>query len=133
MKAFGFVLRMYSYLFHFLLSLFLLGLWIVSASSSAKLTLGMLPFKEENVLTAVLVLGLVGLISVILAVTGIFRYLLPLWAAVVVYLMLKGFFLSSYGFGSADAFKTAACLFVGALLAFIGGLFVLGKSRPRRV
>lgn len=133
MKAFGFVLRAYSYLFHFVLSLFLLGLWVVSASSHSKLRLGMLPFKEENTLTAVLVLGLVGLISVILAVTGIFRYMFPLWTAVVAYLMAKGFFLSAYSFGSADSFRTAVWLFAGALIALLGGLLVLVKSRPRRI
>jgi len=80
-------------------------------------------------LTAILTLSIIGLVSTALAVTGIFRYLFPIWTAVVLWMMLSGYFLSTYTFANADAFRNAVLLTVGALIALLGGLSVLRKKR----
>jgi hypothetical protein len=131
-KVLGFLLRVFSYLFHLTLSLFLLGLGLLSSSAHQPLKLaGLLPFTDENLLRGVFSLAIVGLVSTILAITNIFKYLFPLWTVVVLYLMVKGFIFSTFSFSGADSFKTALWLMGGALLALIGGLWVLKPRRGR--
>jgi len=125
LRAFGLLLRLYSYLFLFVVSLFFLGLGIVSAFTSTPLHLDALGFKPESATAIVLLLGLAGLLSVILAITRIFKYLFPLWAAVVVWLMFKGFFLSAATFAGPSSFRWAIALTLGAVGAFFGALWAL--------
>ncbi len=131
MRAFGFLLRTWSYLFHFILSLFLFGLALVAATSHQHLKLGMLPFTDEDMLKGLFTLAIVGLLSTLFAATRIFKYLFPVWTAIVLYLMAKGFFLSPYSFPNASSFKGALWLTFGALGAFFGGLWVLKPRRGR--
>ena len=130
LRAFGLLLRLYSYLFLLAVSLFFLGLGIISASTSTPLHLDALGFKPENATAAVFLLGLGGLISVGLAITRVFKYLFPLWAATVVWLMFKGFFLSSVTFSGPSTFRWAIALTLGAVGAFFGALWTLNpRSR----
>jgi uncharacterized membrane protein YkvI len=130
LRAFGLLLRFYSYLFHLAVSFFLLGLGIVSAASSTPLHLDAFGLPAEKALLGVFVLGIVGLFSTVLAFTGTFRLLFPLWAAAVVWLMVKGFFLSSYAFSGLAGFRSAILLTLGAIASFFGALWVL-KPRSR--
>jgi hypothetical protein len=131
-KAFGFLLRIYSYLFHLALSVFLLGAASISAATRQPLNLRMLPFAEDKMLSSVFTLGAIGLLATLLALTRIFRYLFPVWAAVVLYLMFRGFFFSPYTFPNPEMFKQALWLTLGALVAFLGALLVLKGRRRRR-
>jgi hypothetical protein len=115
-------------LFHLAVSFFFLGLGIASAASSTPLHLDAIGLTPEKALLGVFALGIVGLFSTVLAFTGTFRLLFPLWAAFVVWLMVKGFFLSSYSFSGADGFRSATLLTLGAIVAFFGALWAL---RPR--
>lgn len=130
MRAFGLLLRFYSYLFHLAVSFVFLGLGIVSVGTSTALHLNALGFTPEDATRGVFILGIVGLLSTVLAFTGIFRFLFPLWAAVVVWLMIKGFFLSSATFSNAASFGWAILLTLGAIGAFFGSLWTL-KIRSR--
>jgi hypothetical protein len=121
---------LFSVLFHSILCLFILAVGAISVSSHTVPKLGFLPFTDENMIKGLIALGVVGLISVFLAVTRIFRYLFPLWAAVVLWLMIKGFILSSFTFPNAAAFHNALWLTLGAFGAFVGALWFL-KRRPR--
>lgn len=132
MKVFGFLLRIFSYLFNIVICLFLLGIGIVSIASHTTPKLGMLPFTDENMLTGLFVLAIVGLVSTILAWTGIFKYLFPVWTAIVLYLMVKGLLLSPYTFPNASAFQGGLWVIFGAIGAFFGGLWVL-KPKTRRI
>ena len=85
LKAFGFLLRLYSYLFHLALSLFLLAIVTIAATSHQPLNLRMLPFSDDQMLMGVLGLGLAGLGSTLLAITRAFKYLFPLWAGYALY------------------------------------------------
>lgn len=130
--AIGWLLRLYSYLFHLILSLFFVGIAIVASLSGKPLTLKMLPWAGAALNHWVLGLGLAGLLCTVLAVTGIFRWIFPLWTLLVFALMLRGFFLTSYDFGGASEFRGAAWLTFGAFGAFLSSLSVLDRRDKRR-
>ena len=127
----GILLRLYSYMFHLALSAFLLGIAVIAVSSHQPLALGMLPFSEDQMVSRVAILGAIGLLSTLLALLRVFRYLFPLWAGLVLYLMVSGFLFSPYRFAGPDAFKSGLWLIFAALLAFIGALWVLKPRRGR--
>jgi hypothetical protein len=122
----------YSYLFHFLLSLFLFGIGIIAKLSDGRLTLPMLPWTGESLVTWVLWGGLAGILSVVLAVAGIFRLFFPLWSLTVLVLLVRGYFLQPYSFGGETEFQRVLWLSGGALLAFLGSLTVFGSRKKRR-
>jgi hypothetical protein len=128
-KVFGFLLRWYSYAFHAILCLFTLAVAAIAVSSHSIPKFGFLPFTDETMIRGLFTLAIVGLVSVFLAVTGLFRYMFPVWAAIVLWLMVKGFFLSPFTFPNADAFRGALWLTFGAVGAFFGALWVL---KPRK-
>jgi len=129
LTVFGFLLCLYSYLFNLILCLFLLGVGLIANASHTVPKFGMLPFTDENMIRGVLTLAIVGLVCTLLAATGIFKYLFPVWTAIVLFLMVKGFIFSHYTFADEAAFKVALWLMLGALVAFFGGLWVLRKRR----
>jgi hypothetical protein len=126
---FGWLLRVFSYLYHTILCLFLLGVWLAADPVHAAPRLAFVPLANEHMLTGILLLSLAGLVSTVLAVTGIFRFLFPIWTGVVLWFMLSGYFLSGYTFANADAFRNAVWLTLGALIGFAGGLSVLRKRK----
>ncbi|MCW5966336.1 MAG: hypothetical protein KIT83_20030 [Bryobacterales bacterium] len=128
MKVVSFLIRIYSLLFHLLLSLFLLALAIVGYSSSgAGLTLGMAPWSGNELVGSLFALGLGGLLFVILAFKGAQRFLYMIWTLVMLYLLVNGYFLTSYRFSGPGEFEFALYLALGALLAFLGGVLLLRK------
>jgi hypothetical protein len=127
----GFLLRLYSYAFHLALSAFLLGIASIAATSHQPLALGMLPLSDEHTVSQVALLGAAGLFATLLALLRMFRYLFPLWAGLVLYLMGKEFLFSPYRFAGTDGFKVGLWLILGALLAFLGALGVLKSRRGR--
>ncbi len=127
--AIGLLLRLYSYVYHLVLSLFLLGLGIVAYSSGTTLSLGMFPWEGEKLTQALLALGVIGLICLFGAVTGLFRWLFPIWALVILILMIRGFFLGAFNYSGADQFKGVVALTIGAFGAFLSSLSLLTKRR----
>ncbi len=125
------LLRVYAYLFHLALSLFLVGVGFIAVTSQNNLTLGMLPWQGAALTRAILILGVLGIICVALAVTGIARWIFPLWTLVVLGMLVRGFFVSSYSFSGAGEFKTAVWLTIGALVAFLASLSLFGRRRRR--
>ena len=125
--------RIYAYLYEIAISLFLIALALVAISTDVRqLRLPMLPWEGSMLARALLILGILGVASVLLAVTGRFRPALPVWALVVLVLMFRGWFASSYTFSSASAFYGALWVTIGALLALICSVFVLLKrNNPR--
>lgn len=130
--AIDFLLRTYSYLYHFALSVFLVGLAFVAHLAGKDLVLGsLLPWQDASLNRWVLILGLAGIVMVVLSVLGILRPLFPLWTLFAFVMMFRGFFMTSYVFAGEDAFQNAVYLTIGAFGAFLSSLVVL-KSRPRR-
>lgn len=124
MRAIGWLLRVFAYLYHLALSLLMLALGGVAVlSGQQNLKLDMAPWHGRELNEWLLGLGLVGLLSVILAMAGKFRYLFPLWALAIFVMLVRGLFLSpSYTFAGADDFRNGLWLTAGALLAFLGSL-----------
>ena len=127
--AIGLLLRLYSYLYHGVLSLLLLGLGIVAYSSGTTLSLGMLPWEGEKLTQALLALGVIGLVCIFGAITGLFRWLFPIWSLAILVLMIRGFFLGSFAYTGAEQFKGAIWLTIGAFGAFLSSLSLFTKRR----
>ena len=126
------ILRVYSYLYHLVLCLFLLGVSVVAVSTSNTLKLTMLPWTGAELTTWLLWGSLAGLISLILAITGTFRFLFPIWTLTVFVLMVRGYLLKGYTFENKAAFYSVLWLIAGALLAFLASLTLLSVRRTRR-
>jgi LPXTG-motif cell wall-anchored protein len=125
-------MRLFSYLFHGVLALFLLALGLVPLfSGTHNLRLNMLPWEGKALTFWLLGLALLGLVSVLLAIAGKARAPLFAWSLLVVVMMLWGYFWRPYRWSSADAFQTTLLLVGGALLATLGAWFAL-KRRPAR-
>src|ERR1035441_2828436 len=144
-------MRVFSYLFHGLLTLFLLAISVVAWSSGQPLQLEMLPWQGQmltywllcaalvglaSVILAIcrrwrsqmltywlLCAALVGLASVILAICRRWRPLFFLWSLAVLATMARGFFFSHYYFAGLPEFRGALYLTAGALIAALGAWF----------
>ncbi len=125
MFVLGMLLRLYSYLFGLILSLFALGLAAVAIMSDGGrlLNLEMLPWKGQALTFWLLGIGIAGLVSLGLAVVGKMRLLFVLFCLAAFALTLRGYFLGAYMFSGRDEFHKAALLVFGALLASFGALF----------
>ena len=121
--ALGWLLAMFACLFELVLSLFLLGVGIIAWVSDSNI----LAFGKWIILTA----GIVGLASVLLAGSRL-RWIFPLWCLFVLAMLVRGFFLSSYSFGSKSEFQFVVGLTIGAVIAFLGSLRMLWRRLARR-
>jgi hypothetical protein len=130
LNALGFLLRAYSYVFHLILSLFLIGTALLTTSGEQIRLTGLLPFNANNIVRGLLVLGAFGLISTFLAIAGIFRYLYAIWVTAILVLTIRGIFFSSYAFPDRHGFENALWFAFAVMAAFAGGISVL--MRPRR-
>jgi hypothetical protein len=124
-------MRVYSYLFHGLLALFLLGISAVALASGTALHLDMLPWSGHTGTYVLLGGGLFGLLVLLLALRGSLRFLFFLWSLVVFAMLVKGFFLSPYRFDGPAGLKSAGLLTVGALLAIAGAWFQMTRRTVR--
>ena len=125
------LMRIYSYFFHALLGLFLLGIAMLAWLSGTTLHMDMLPWSGPTATYALLGGAAFGLLSLLLALKGSMRFLFFLWSLAVFVLLVKGFFLSSYHFEGSGGLKTAALLTVGALMAMVGAWFQMTRKRVR--
>ncbi|MCX6625629.1 MAG: hypothetical protein NTY38_32120 [Acidobacteria bacterium] len=94
------------------------------------LNLDMLPWSSGTAATWLLGLSLLGIISIVLALKGVLRILFVVWSAVVVVLMVRGFFFSPYVFDGATDFRNALLLTFGALLA-LAGAWLAFRRQPK--
>ena len=131
MAALRAFMRVFSYLFHGLLTLFLLGISVVAWSSGQPLQLGMLPWQGRTLTYWLLCASVVGLASVILAIFRKWQALFFLWSLAVLAIMAQGFFLSHYYFAGRAEFHGALYLTAGALVAAFGAWFQLRREPLR--
>ena len=124
-------MRVFSYLFHGLLTLFLLALSVVALSSGQPLRLEMLPWQGQTLTWWLLSAALAGLLSVILAIFRKWRLLFFLWSLAVLGMMARGFFFSHYYFAGPPEFHLALYLTAGALIAVFGAWFQV-RPEPLR-
>jgi hypothetical protein len=115
--------RVIAFLFHLLLTLFLLALSTLAfASGAPNLHLGMLPWSGATLVHVLLFSSIFGLITVILAWRKLLRPLFFLWALAVAILLLRGYLLTGYRFGPGE-WRTAVWLMVFSWLSVVGAWF----------
>jgi len=125
-------LRFLSYLYHGLLCLILLVMSALAmAAGTQSLNLQMLPATVAGSVTILFCCALFGLVTVLLAIRGLVRPLFFLWSLVVLILLVKGYFLSSYHF-SPGGINTALYLIAGALIAVLGSWFRMTADLSKR-
>jgi hypothetical protein len=124
------LLRFYSYLFATAASLAFLGLGLISKVSATQLSLDNMPWKGDELSNWLLGLAAFGIISVLAAITGSrLRILLTIFCAILVYVTVKGNFLSTHSFAGTDDFERTIGLSAGAILAFLASLLQLKSTR----
>src|SRR6266568_9052685 len=100
------LLSFLSYVYHGLLCLILIVMsGLAMAAGAQTLQLGMLPWTGSTLLYTLLFGGLVGLLTIILAIKGTLRPLFFVWSLVVMILMVKGYIFSGYHFSPGE-FRT---------------------------
>jgi len=120
------LLRLFSYLYHGLLALFLLLVSAVAlASGATSLHLDMLPWSGATLAWVLLAASLFGLVTVLLAITRDRSLLFFLWNLVVAAVLLKGYVFSSFRFAPGVGVQTAIYLVLGSWLALLGAWFAL--------
>jgi hypothetical protein len=131
MRAIAWLLRVFCYLFHTMISVALLALGVVGVAADAQhMKVQMLPWQGTELTHWLIGLGIVGLLSVFLAFTGKLRFLLPLWSVYVLGMLVKGVFLTpSVSFDGPSDFHNWLWLIGGAVLALIGSFTLLGQRR----
>jgi hypothetical protein len=126
------LVRIFSYLFHLVLTLFLLAVSALAmASSTVSLRLDILPWSGPALVRWLLVGSLVGLASVVLAMAGKLRGLFLLWALAVPVFLVKGYIFGGYRF-TASGVGLGLGLLGASLLAFAGACLQWPK-RPERL
>lgn len=106
MKFFGYLMRAYSYIFHLVLSLLTIAAALLTTSGEQLRLTELLPFNANNIVRGLIILGAAGLLSTFLAISGVFRYLFPIWVTIVLFLVIRGVFFSSYVFASLSRLRT---------------------------
>jgi hypothetical protein len=131
MRAIAWLLRVFCYSFHTILSLALIALGVVAVRSNVSdMKVETLPWQGTELNHWLIGLGVVGLLSVVLAITGKLRFLLPLWSIYVLGMLVRGvFFSSTVTFSGREDFHNWLLLVGGAMLAVIGSLSLLGRRR----
>ncbi len=130
MKILHALMRFYSYLFTLFLSVFLTGFGVVAYISGLhNWKLDTFIWTGEDLSKAMLILGILGGSSVLLAFFNIFKGLLPVMALIFFGLMIYGFFYQGYRFADADAFQGTAALTFGALGSFFCSLLMFKRER----
>ena len=122
--------RAYAYAFQILVSLVAIGLaW--DGFSGEYLRLPMFYAEGSRLNWWLVVCGIVGLTTVLLALTRAARWPLSVWSLIVAVQIFRGWFLSSYYFSSPSGFWWAAGFVAVALLAFAGS--AVPSIQPRRI
>jgi hypothetical protein len=125
------LLRLFSYLYHGLLALFLLLVSAVALGSGAgALHLDMLPWSGATLAWILLAASLVGLIALALAITRRGAALFFLWSLIVAAMLLKGYVFSNFRFAPGVGVHTAIHLLLGSWLALLGAWFAVRRPTP---
>lgn len=123
--------RAFSYLYHAVLCLLLFGVGMIAYTSQVKASMAMLPWSGDILVQWLIVGSLAGLICILLAVTGWFRFLFPLWALAILVLMVRGYLLQPYTFTGKTEFYYVLGMIAAALVAFLASLTLLRSSKKR--
>jgi hypothetical protein len=127
------IFRLFAYLYHLIFALYLLGISVIALSSHNTLKMPFLPWSGESLTTWLIGGAVLGLVSIVLAVTGIFRYLFPLWAFAMLAMLVRGFLIQPYSFdGGKSEFQQILLIIFGALIAFLASLTLFSRKAASR-
>jgi hypothetical protein len=116
----GGLVRIFSFLFHFILAFFLLGVsGVAMLAGTHTIKLGVLPWEGATLTYGLFFSALVGLVAVLLAVKRTAPVVFVVWCVVVFVMLFRGFFFSPYNFANGGL-STPAYLTIGSLLAILG-------------
>lgn len=125
MRAIAWLLRAFCCLFHAILSLVLIALGVVASASHVQdMKLEILPWEGAKLNHMLIILGIVGLVCVILAMTTrVLQFPIELWSIYVVAMLIRGIFMSpNVTFQGQEDFHNWLWLLGGAVLALIGSM-----------
>lgn len=126
------LLRVYCYLFTIAASVAYLALGLIAKISGTELSLDNMPWKGAVLADWLLGLAALGIIGVISAMTGgKLRFLLIVFCAAVVFVTVKGNFLSTHSFSGADDFERVVALSAGSVVALLASLLQLKRPAPK--
>ena len=133
MRVVSGLLCFFSYLYHALFALLMIvfGGVLALAGAGQSVRLDMLTWTGSTAITVLLLGGIFGLLTVVLAIRGTLRPLFFLWALAVTGYLIKGYFLGGYRF-TPDEFRNVVYLVVGSIVALLGAfvqMFGRGKKR----
>ena len=127
------LLRLFSYLYHGLLALFLLLVAAVAlASGATSIHLDMLPWSGATLTWVLLAASLFGLAAVLLAIARTVSAPLFLWSLAVAGMLLNGYVFSNFRFAAGAGVHTAIFLILGSWLALLGAWFALRLPKQNR-
>src|SRR5215831_3859609 len=93
---------------------------VVAVSGGAdSVRLDVLPWSGSTLLLVLILGGILGLLSVFLAIRGAMRPLFFLWALIVTIYLVRGYFLGGHRF-TPEEFKQVVYLVIGSLIALLG-------------
>lgn len=134
MGFFRTLLRLYSYFFHGLFALFLLGIAAVSLTSGGTtFRFHLLPWEGKTLAYWLIGLALIGIFFVLMAMKGALRSLFFFWSLIVLVLVVRGYFFSGYAFVPGSSQLYAAFWFIlAAALASLGARMQLRSTPSQR-
>jgi hypothetical protein len=135
MKILHAVMRFYSYLFTLGPAAFLTGMGAVAyISGQHNWKIDTLPWTGQDLSTAFLVFGLLGLLAVPLAALNWFRWLMPLVAFVYALGIVYVFFWQNYRFADLEEFQGVVSMAIGAVGSFLSSLMEFKRypTKPRK-
>ncbi len=122
------ILRIFSFIFQGLVIVFILAASVLAWTSGSTLEVGFLPWTGTALMGWMFFSGLAGAIVGLLALKRIVPVLFLLWNVVVLIMLVKGFFFSSYGYGlGGGSVSTAVYYTIAAIVAAVGSWF---QMRP---
>lgn len=102
---------------------------VIHASPHHSVRIGWLPWTGETLGAWLAGIGVLGLLSIVLALAGRMRGLMFLFCAALLWLAVRGFFLSNWQFGSAANLRLAIIVTVGLLAALAGSVPLSKRDR----
>ncbi len=127
------VLRVYSYIFEAALCLIAIAVsGVTLLSGNEELKLGWLPWTGAKLPVWLLLLGIIGLLTLLLAVFKKRRTLFFLFSIFVLVLLARGFVFSPYTFSAGGEVRQAMLSIAGALLAMVGAWTTPARTQRRK-
>lgn len=130
MKILHVLMRFYSYLYTLLISFFLTGFGVVAyVSDLHNWKIDTFVWTGKDLSTAMLVGGIVGGVSVLLAFFNVFRFLLPLVTLAIFGMSVWGFVLQGYKVDGVESFQWLLAFCAGAGGSFLCSLMEFRRGR----